>query len=212
MMFKHFILTRFNLDIYNPNGPYASTVGNDPIVWMNHRIKLFEKYCLPSVQTQSCKDFTWIIAFDPETDPAVISKYDYLDNVEICYEQPHEYLRKKQPEAEWVITTRIDNDDRMHPNFVKRIQERFNHKTKIVDVDYYAYDIFRDAYYTSGRPRNNSMYLSLIEPWTHGIVTAMGHHHSTMPDYYETEKIETVLVYQTLHGRNIANKINGIRV
>ena len=94
MIYKHFILTRFNLFLYGDN-PYKI---EDKELWMNHRIKLFEKYCLPSVQVQSCKDFTWIIAFDPETDPAVISTYDYLDNVEICYEQPHEYLRRKQPE------------------------------------------------------------------------------------------------------------------
>lgn len=61
---QHFILTRFNLLIFNKNkeGKKVRT-----IKWLEHRFMLFEKYCLPSVKNQTCQDFQWIVLFDSST-------------------------------------------------------------------------------------------------------------------------------------------------
>ncbi len=59
--YRHIILTRFNLQ-YDPD----STLHIQP-AWLDNRLALFERYCLPSVIQQTCKDFTWLILADRQT-------------------------------------------------------------------------------------------------------------------------------------------------
>jgi len=124
--FKHYILTRWNLldtkrDVYN----YVS----DPKEWMRHRINLFEKYTLPSMMAQTCKDFTWLLAFSQKTPPNVIKRYKNLRNIQIIYEYPAEYLRRTY-KKEWLLTTRFDNDDILLPEFVEKVQDHVNKSIK----------------------------------------------------------------------------------
>lgn len=64
MIVNHYILTRFNLRLWrqDKNGSPVRTAE-----WLEHRFALFERYCLPSVAAQSCKDFQWIVLFDGKT-------------------------------------------------------------------------------------------------------------------------------------------------
>ena len=73
MIVNHFILTRFNLRLWrqDKNGSPVRTVE-----WLEHRFALFEKYCLPSVAAQSCKDFQWIVLFDSKTPEAFRERID----------------------------------------------------------------------------------------------------------------------------------------
>jgi hypothetical protein len=52
----HLLITRFNLN-YGDLYPYSET-------WMDHRMALFERYCLPSVLRQRETGFGWRIYFD----------------------------------------------------------------------------------------------------------------------------------------------------
>lgn len=209
MTFTHFILTRFNLGIYNEGNPYHI---QDPEAWMNHRLNLFDRYTLPGIMEQSCQNFTWVLAFDQATPRDIISRYDYLDNVQICYTQPHTWLRSLPASSDFLLTTRLDNDDFLLPEFVEKVQSRFDSIEKIVDVHYTAYSIFHDAYYESGRTRPNSPFLSLYEKWGLNPVTALGHPHTDMPNYYPAEWLDDSLAVQVIHTRNVCNKINGNRL
>ena len=62
--FQHFILTRFNLLLWNrsKDGQKVRTTK-----WLEYRFSLFEKYCLPSIMNQTCKNFEWIVLFDSKT-------------------------------------------------------------------------------------------------------------------------------------------------
>lgn len=208
MNFKHYILTRFNLGLYSDN-PYKVP---DPDLWLSHRLKLFEKYCLPSVRKQTCKDFTWVMAWDERTPEAILKKYDYLDCVQIVHEQPHVWLRQQRPEAEWLLTTRFDNDDIYLPAFVADVQAAFRFKEEVIDVNYHAWDLYADRYYESGRNRANSPFLSLAEQWNKTPVTALGRPHSVMPDHYYARRLDGVHAIQILHDRNVSNKINGEQI
>ena len=61
---QYFILTRFNLLLWNKDkgGSKVRT-----LEWLEHRVELFEKYCFPSIKSQSCQDFNWIVLFDSKT-------------------------------------------------------------------------------------------------------------------------------------------------
>jgi hypothetical protein len=205
--FKHFILTRFNLGIYDSKGDYHVKVG-DPEQWMEHRIELFERYCLPSVMSQTCKNFTWVLAFDPQTPCEIICQYDYMDNIQVIFEKPQIWLKTVAPECEWLITSRFDNDDMYAPDFVEKIHEQFEYCTEIIDIDYHAWDLNTNTTWTSGRKAANSPFLTLVEVWEDDVMTALGEEHSIMPNFYMTKKLG-VYATQIIHNRNISNQIRG---
>ena len=60
----HFIITRFNLRIWQQDKNNIPTHTSE---WLEHRFELFEKYCLPSVENQTNKNFIWLCMFDKET-------------------------------------------------------------------------------------------------------------------------------------------------
>jgi len=62
---QSFLLTRFNVAKCDED-------------WLDIRLKLFEKFCVPSVLNQVYKDFTWLIFFDPRT------PFRYVDRILNC--------------------------------------------------------------------------------------------------------------------------------
>ena len=204
--YKHYILTRFNLGVYDIDNAYADIVG-DAEKWMQHRIDLFESTAFPSMMSQVNKNFTWLIAFDERTPKKVIQKYDYCNNIEVCYIQPHLYLRTLDPSHEWLITTRFDNDDIFNPTFIDIIQAEFNEQVEVIDIEYSKVNFGKKEQFPSNRPRANSPFLSLVERWGKDPMTALGHPHSVMPDIYESRKLDLILAQQVIHDRNVINKI-----
>lgn len=205
MTYKHYILTRYNLGLYSPENPYAGKVG-DPDLWMQRRQGLFEKYCKAGIVGQTCQDFTWLIAFDPLTPDEEIERLKLPANVEICHEQPHIYLCRKSPEADWLITSRIDNDDMYLDIFVEKLQANFDAETRLIDIDYQVMELETGRRFSSGRARPNSPFVSLIEPWRVEPFTAMGRPHTYMCEGYDSRKLG-ILALQIIHIDNICNKI-----
>jgi hypothetical protein len=201
MKFKHYILTRYNLGIYDKNNPYSESVGN-PEEWMKHRMPLFQK-CIDGMIRQTNQKFIWVIAVDEKTD--IVFKTN-LERVKIVNEQPHQWLRRQPCEAEWIITSRLDNDDYYHMDFVKKIQENFREVEEVIDIDYEVLESYTGIKYPSKRERANSPFLSLVEKWTDKINTAMGRPHTVMPDIYHSRKLG-VLATQVIHDKNVCNKI-----
>lgn len=139
--FKHYIFTRWNrqddqVTVYN------NPAINDPEDWMKHRIKLFNEITLPSVMLQTERNFTWLLSFAEETPQELTDYYASWPNVKIIYEYPQTWLRK-QPfkDGEWIITTRLDNDDYIYPDFVKMIQGQFREEFLLVDTDGRQWDL-----------------------------------------------------------------------
>lgn len=73
--FSHFLITRFNLNLYERDKHAAPT---RTARWLEHRFEVFERYCLPSVAAQTATDFRWLCLFDaatPEPDRRRIASY-----------------------------------------------------------------------------------------------------------------------------------------
>lgn len=112
--------------------------------WLVARQKLFEKFCLPSVMSQTNKDFEWIFVSDtrtPDSFKKVLDAYPatvlYADvgeglkttrtkqlraiQLEEAVATPlKEYLDSK--DVGLVITTRLDSDDAISTNHIDKIQ------------------------------------------------------------------------------------------
>lgn len=135
MIIKHFILTRFNLLLWNRDkeGKKVRTKK-----WLEHRFLLFERYCLPSVKGQTCKDFEWIVLFDsttPEQFKQMITEYQKVcPQLVPVFVEPEkgrlfaqifmEEVIKRINKGTRVLTTYLDNDDALNKRFVEDLQQR----------------------------------------------------------------------------------------
>src|SRR5208282_1904259 len=61
--FSHVLLTRFNVRLSSPETPPSDD-------WIAHRLDLFQRYCVPSVASQTVQDFRWIVLIDSRTSMA----------------------------------------------------------------------------------------------------------------------------------------------
>ncbi len=123
--FTHLIMTRFNIHLYDPE----TQVGLEPDAWMEHRLRLFEAFTLPSLAGQSCQDFTWRIAMDPRTPDVHVQAMERLclANMKLVYPTPgvDAWLGETPPGPYDLITTRIDNDDAFHRDTVAVLHETY---------------------------------------------------------------------------------------
>lgn len=136
-MTHHFILTRFNLPLWKYDKHNHRI---DAAKWIEERLSLFETYCLPSVASQSCKDFTWVLLCDENTPEKyrerikgyrIICPQIELIQVEDGYawkfpdifsEVVTSMLEKKGvSEGDICLTTQLDNDDALSENFIANV-------------------------------------------------------------------------------------------
>jgi len=226
-MFKHYIFTRWNLLDTNTT-IYNNPAIDNPEVWMKHRMELFEKYTLPSVMLQTCKNFTWLLAFAKETPIWITDKYKEFPNVVIIREYPADWLRRYwgHTEGDWIISSRLDNDDMIMPEYIETVQSYFDETFKLVDTDGVKHVIATGKEYTPARKSNNSPFISLIEqvgvPWqsiandpkerrliTEHVKTVYFCSHSHMEMHFPSVKSYKKLYKMIIHDRNISNKLEG---
>lgn len=146
--FTHTVITRFNLR----NSDWHATKNNDAVLtekWLTNRFQLFEKYCLPSLINQSNNNFNWRIYFDTTTSQSIVKKIHaisnkgeyftpvFVDGMEGFLPDIQRYIRSL--DSEFMITSRVDNDDCLHEQYIDEIQKRFDFQ------DYMAID-FIDGY------------------------------------------------------------------
>jgi hypothetical protein len=123
--FNHLILTRFNVDLYGPR----AKVRLEPNAWMEHRLRLFEAFTLPSIAGQSCQNFTWRIMMDPQTPDVHLQRLERLcrSNMKLIFPTRgvNSWLADTEPGLYDLLTTRIDNDDAFHRDAVAALHETY---------------------------------------------------------------------------------------
>lgn len=145
-MFEHYLITRFNLK--NPN--WDVTKNNEELLtdaWMEDRMWLFENFCLPSVKSQTNKNFTWLLYLDTTTSEKYKTKmFDLtsaIENIKVFFiNGMNEFYPQIQKTITdntkpYLITTRIDNDDVISRFFIDEVQKRFDSQ------DFLAVDIIK---------------------------------------------------------------------
>lgn len=136
-MFKHYLITRFNLK--NPD--WSTTKNKESLLteeWMAHRLELFQDFCLPSVLAQQNTNFKWLIFFDISTNDKfksvidkMLSKHDlirhfYIEGMSKFNSSIVDFIEKDAKAADYIISSRLDNDDCIHRQFIDAIQKQFN--------------------------------------------------------------------------------------
>jgi hypothetical protein len=217
-MFDHFVMTRFNMS----SGGKEQSIRLKP-GWLEHRFSLFEDYCLPSVLAQTCKDFRWIIYFDIDTPRAFRDRADRLarpDSFVPFYTPyfPAEGWRNSltdtfAPKSDFVLTTRLDNDDSLSRDFVERLHAAVRQNGCAEGAYNFTSGLIRHGRAIYRISHTANAFSSQLERNTPAMVTAPAIHHMKIAEAGPVFQIGGAPAWlQIVHDRNVSNKVRGFRV
>lgn len=212
----HFILTNFNVRM---PGVTADQSGSPVLTrsWLDDRIVLFETFCLPSMAGQSCQNFEWLVHFGVDT-PA-----DVRERIGLWQKSVHltpvwdevavrtTIAERVRSSAAVIVTTRLDNDDGLHKEYVAVIQGEIGEPRAEVLCPTYGYSL----QYPEGEVRLSrdplSAFITLVDPVTGPPTrTVRSVQHREAASLAPLREIgEPPLWLQVSHGRNLWNRPNG---
>jgi hypothetical protein len=117
MKHQHLVVTRYTVrgwayDEFSPE-------------WLEERLRLFRTYCVPSMAQQTEEEFVWVVLCDEGTDRGYVAEIEasresvpQLRIVATSLERKVHITQAIRstidPDADLLITTRLDNDDALH--------------------------------------------------------------------------------------------------
>jgi hypothetical protein len=188
--------------------------------WLVHRFKLFEEYCLPSVLNQSNKQFHWCLLLDLHTHPKYKRRIEKLvsahSNIHLGYigrgylfgNYFINYIKNNLDASDtFILTTRLDNDDMIHREFVETVQRLFMPaEGAIIDLESgYQIDIRSGHIRVYDQKFNH--FISLIESVNH-FKTVWNQKHKYWSDaQHVIQYSDSRLWVEIIHENNYANDL-----
>ena len=220
-MFSHYLITRFNLK----NPKWDVTKNNETLLtdeWLEHRLWLFENFCLPSVVAQTSKNFNWLIYFDTTTPPAYREKIEslvnghtnirlfYIEGMPAFQSEIAKLIAAEASESPYLITSRIDNDDCIHKDFIATVQANFKQQ------DYMAIDVIK-GYTMQIKPvvmlgkkeHIFNPFISLIEKNENPKTVWLNDHNHWKKETRITQVTDKRLWLSIIHEKNKVNEFDG---
>lgn len=127
---QHVVLTRFNLPIkdFAKDRSGQTTLTEE---WLEHRLRLFHDVCVPSMVAQTCRRFRWFLLIDAAGAASLRSRLEpMLGGIDaVILESPNSsawragFRKAFSPIPDRLLVTRLDNDDALHPDYMRRAQE-----------------------------------------------------------------------------------------
>lgn len=208
---NHILLTRFNL----PSAGVESTIRSRD-GWLQGRVALFERYCLPSVIAQREQNVHWLVYFDPASPDWLKSWVDATcgDTFVPIYRTKVEHAdlvddmdQLIPSKARTLITTNLDNDDGLGLNLVRRLQECAWPRPKT--AVYFARGLIKShsGLYLRTDPEN--AFCSVRETWDEPMTCWKDWHnrlHLWMPVEVVTDEPHWL---QVVHATNVSNRVRG---
>ena len=189
--------------------------------WLETRLQLFEEFCWPTLRAQTTKEFELHVYFDENTPTSSLERFRAIVKdssfvrVILCDFFDAEFARREVQErlpidTPWILTTRLDNDDGLHKDFVSTVQnvirpgvtEAINLTHGLVLTDRAIYSSFQ---------RSNA-FISLLEEAS-SCKTVLQVSHNQIADRFTIREIAMhPMWFQHVHGGNVSNKIRGRRL
>ena len=216
---QHIVITRFNVRF--SSDPSVKSLGIDER-WLEDRFLLFEKYCVSSINAQSNQEFSWVLLFDEDTPERFLDRAEGLisnrkgSRIFKGTSFPLSDLLSRlesiiSDQCQWIITTRLDNDDALHRDFVENIQqaakpdrpEVINFPRGIIVRGEKAYD----------RRDDSNAFISLSESRA-GFQTVLSiRNHKYARESFHLRQLNFPSMWlQIVHDTNISNRVRGLRI
>lgn len=226
--YSHFIITRFNLNLYAQDKHDLPTRTDR---WLEHRFEVFERYCLPSVAAQTSGNFTWLCLFDaatPESCRRRIEGYkarcpqfeavyytaaqaaNLTENLRTTIAAYVSCDRKgrKSPPLKLLITTNLDNDDAFSSDVVELLQRELRPAPgKRIYSLLYGYQYFTDRRFALKMRYTNNHFLTLVEPFDAHTETIISYRHTKAIRQLPTTYLSTARGkwLEIVHEDNVSN-------
>jgi hypothetical protein len=118
----HLVLTRFAVRVPSFDGVAGPTAPLSP-AWIARRLALFRRYCLPSMQAQTMRDFRWRLYVHADFDPAIADTLRACDpRIEVTSDPVSPLPADVGRDVDLVISTRIDSDDGFRATALETIE------------------------------------------------------------------------------------------
>lgn len=213
MRIRHLVITRFNIRISRTPEPLPTRE------WMQERLRLFAAYCLPCMIAQTEQDFTWLLLLDEQTDSSQLealrrlcAPYSFIRirltaptcDLTALYEQ---IAQEEKGDAEWLVTTRLDNDDCVAPDFIEAIRKSLHYADSPYVISmptgcqlFEKQEVMLELYYP------NNHFVTLAEPCSAPLRTVLDVDHrelTALPTSYICG--ERMMWGEMVHGGNVLN-------
>lgn len=223
--YQHFILTRFNYHLYDGQKIDRDGRKINTRRWMDHRLKLFKKYCFPSLKSQTSQNFTWLVQFDPKTPKRYLKrlrKYGKYRNFVPIFSNFRDYLTKHlDTDTKYLITTRFDNDDALNIKAVELIQAQFKEQDCLL-INFptgYCWQDQEHKLFLIINSKHNA-FISLIEKIKKAgrkfqiktVRCIPNHRHLGRVGKIKQIKPKVRMWLQIIHEKNLMNRVRGIPV
>jgi len=220
-MFDHYLITRFNLR----NPKWEVTKNHETLLteeWMEDRMWLFENFCFPSVTAQTNKNFNWILYLDTTTTDKYKKRIEklvadfeniylfYIDGMPAFNPEARKLIAEKSAAKPYIITTRIDNDDCIHQNFISEIQQKFDSQPyQVIDIiNGYSLQI-KPNFMLGKKDHIFNPFISLIEKNT-DPKTVWSNDHTMWKNERRVTQIKNKRLWMSIiHEKNKVNEFNG---
>jgi len=219
---KQFLLTRFN--IYS-----GSELKFDPetdVDYLRHRFELFDKYTVPSVYSQTARDFKWIVLFSDRLPNEFVKKvteyeekYEFFEGRYLSKEQvfPKRYMLNESikkiisdyTQGE-VILTRMDNDDVIADNYLENVKNaaekhHLNYNFAINFSRGLQYDETNKVLIKYNRPHNH--FFSICTHISDDFIEPLCQNHENIMENMELREEDSSFPQwmEIIHGNNLSN-------
>ena len=219
---RHFIITRFNLR-GNEDTPSSAKMIDE--AYLAQRLELFERFCLPTVRSQTEQDFKWLVLFADETPepvkarvaayaaawPNLVPLYLPRGTGSVGPLVVRPYL---DAGPQTLITTRLDNDDGLARDYVAKVQRQALTGERLVLQFPAGYVWHNDRIYLDRQEHN--AFTTLVEPLPQGSAsefnTIYKGSHSDIGRLGRVVDVDDEPSWlQVIHGSNLENYVRGRR-
>lgn len=221
MFVSHFIITRFNIPFLKKEG-WERIFSED---YLDERYRIFEQYTVQSICNQSDRDFVWLVLFGSATPPKYRIRNTRLE--QICPQMKAIYVSDDETdnfqsyidnllrsystnETEYIITTRIDNDDCFHRDMVSKVKEIYStdRTERIVSLDW-GIQYLDNTHIAARICYPNNHFTSFIESLDNPIKTVFYCDHFFADQYAQVQHIDCEPLWlENLHGSNAVNAVH----
>ena len=216
----HFILMRFNVRTKHRAEARDAAIRSQQD-WLESRFSLFEQFCWPTLVAQSCKTFELHVYFDSKTSPSYLERFrditsghsfvnihtcDYFDTDLVITEIKSRLSGRESR----ILTTRLDNDDGLHRDFVGVLQNSLSAKPREAINFPIGLVVCGKAAYLSRQESN--AFISVIEDRT-DFGTVLQASHNQIGKLFPIRNAGADAMWlQHVHGGNVSNKTRGRRL